>query len=285
MTTRRDFLKAGAAMGALVVAGPRLARATPVATADAPDREGPSGGAAATYTLLLEITGLALLVVDKEQTPQLRVLFPKTDNAMKHEIRAYSTLWDANGIPISGDITVPAVAGTPSLAWQDGLENLTSVYESKVDPVVAKGTFGSRLEGRLNIQSGSVAGTSTWRGRWLIYTELESVDLSPLVVWQCTLPTTAQPLPGTALPTITPAAGSTVTIEVRHAPAAEQGASPSYPGKPGFLKSAQHFQFVKGLFDPKLKGDLHWLWELGTRPLTYGITPFSCMVGGGEIGP
>ena len=274
MQSRREFLKTSAAAGALAVAGPfggGMWPADPVAT----------------YTLRITFKGLCLFVVD--ETKKLRVLLPQTGSGHKHQLRYYNTAWNKKGETGSGaDITVPGSANAVTLPFKNGLENFSTVWPgSKVVPSIASGSFDANaLAARFTIPGGHIKDVCAWHGHWKADTVGKDIDMTPAIAWDCEVEVGKQPFPGAGLPAIQAAAGQTVGVEVRYVPKLEHGDAPTKPPKPKKDDVAPHFQYMKQLFSPKPSGDLRWQAEIGGETsCLFGITPFSCMVGGGDIGP
>jgi hypothetical protein len=288
--SRRQFVKHSATATAALALAPLPGTGHASSTVGAPQPP-------TTYTLDIKFTGLCLFVLGAV-TKKLHVLLPVTGGGgvPKHEIRLYSPGspgWSTNGVllPYGTNVDVKSAETVPYLGFRDGLENLSAHWpKSRVITRLLTGLIDSnRMVARVNSSGGQISSTSPWRGSWDRDDKAENLILAPSATWTTLVsigdlfPLLADPL--LTLPPINLVQGSNVHIEVRHAPADEQGpgADPN-PPKPAYHSPSKHFHAYSQLFDKPINARLLWKDEVGAKAVgrDKGINPYTCMIGGGD---
>ena len=281
--SRREFFRKSALAGAAAAVSPALLAGCKTSERDL--------GRAGAYQLHIRFTGLCLFVMDTKDPHLLRVLLPLTGGPVtKHEVRCYSPGWDDKGVALTTgfDKTIQCMNGIADLKFGGGLVNFSTQWQRPVraeafDPA-PNTTF---LAGRINIPGGTVGGIDAWQGKWHAEKNpADTVTLTAAVTWDVYVDKKIKaPIPG--LPDVA-VSGSHAWIEVRHAPSKEQ--EPDDEENMGSTgQKSPHFAAYKQLFTPPLDVDLVFDGHVGQPQLLaakgqenmFGMTPFTCMSGGG----
>ena len=286
MTNRREFLKTGMAAGALALVIPSALR-TPWPSRAASGKESGSELALSTYELTIDFVGMCLFV--QPTGGSVRVLLPA---AVGHVVYVYGQKWPENGVDVGrSDFLVPGEGEATPLKFMYGLQNFSSLWSgSKVPSGLAMGAkLDNGLSGRFTLTSGAVVDNQAAHGLWTLTNHTGDIELSPITSWKVTMPAGAEPLGRKINKTSwRPAAGEKIRVEVRHAIEEEQGKNPKCPTKLSKGDYAPHFPAYDQLFKPALTDNLRWSdvkpLPRGSQACDKGVSPFTCMNGGGDIG-